>query len=445
MNRKQTISRRGFMGTAAAAGAAVAAPAIVPSRVFGQIPPSDQVVVGMVGMGWRGVQLMEGAIRNKNIRIAAICDADRPYLLNALGMLDDWMEVNRKWIEGRGSGMQRAPMPPAAVDAYDEYERMFERKDLDGLIIAVPDHWHAKMYIDGMDAGKDVYGEKPLSLTINQGRAIARKAEETGRIFQTGTQQRSSDEFLKACEYVRNGRAGKISEVLVGIGGAPQTDAVPDETVPPGLDWDRWLGPAPAAAYNPLRCHVTFRWFFDYSGGMVTDWGAHHLDITQWGLGMDNSGPVSVEGEASTRPGYYTTFTDFDFVFTYPNGVKVRFGNKQKGGVTFVGDKGSVFCNRGRISSDPEGILEEPLTSSDIRLYKSTNHMQNWIDCIRTREQPITNAEVGHRSVTVCHLANICGHLGRKLQWDPDREVFVDDPEANTHLDREPREPYSYV
>ena len=441
VNTKQ--SRRTFFRQSALLASAIAAPTIIPRHVIGQNAPSDKINVGCIGMGWRGMQLLEGAVRNDNIQIAAVSDLDLPFMLNAQAFLDDQYEVNRQWIEGRGSRMVRPELPAKAVEGYLDYERLLERKDIDAVIIAVPDHWHAKTYIDAMDAGKDVYGEKPLSLTIKQGRAIADKASESGKIFQTGTQQRSANEFLTACEYVRNGRIGELQEVEVGIGGAPQTEVTPGEPIPPGLNWNKWLGPAQYNPYHPLRCHVQFRWFFDYSGGMVTDWGAHHLDITQWGLGMDKSGPRYVEGEASTKPGFYTTFTDFKFKFTYSNGVTVNFGNGFNGGVNFKGTKGSISCDRGRISCDPEEILKEPLMTSDVRLYKSTNHMQNWVDCIKTRKQPITNAETGHRSVTVCHIANICGHVGRKLEWDPVAEQFVNDAEANTYLDREQREPYS--
>lgn len=440
---KPKQSRRTFFRQSAGIAAAMAIPTIVPRYVLGQDAPSDKVNIGVIGCGWRGSELMMQAYRNDNIQIAAISDLDMPYLLNAQSILDDQDGINRKWIDGRGSQMVRPEMPEKAVEGYLEYERLLERKDIDAVIIAVPDHWHAKTYIDAMDAGKDVYGEKPLSLTIKQGRAIADKASESGKIFQTGSQQRSGNEFLTACEYVRNKRIGELIEVEVGIGGAPQTEKTPDEPVPPGLNWEKWLGQAPYNPYHPLRCHVQFRWFFDYSGGMVTDWGAHHLDITQWGLGMDTSGPRFVEGEASTKPGFYTTFTDFKFKFTYPNGVIVHFGNGFKGGVNFKGTKGSISCDRGRISSESEDILKEPLTSSDIRLYKSNDHMQNWVDCIKTRKQPITNAETGHRSVTVCHIANICGHVGRKLEWDAVAEQFVNDAEANSYLDREQRSPYA--
>ncbi len=445
MTDSNKTSRRSFLkttGTSAfALGLSASAPTIVPQHVIGATPPSDKFVVGMIGLGWRGIQLMRTAMRKNDLQIAAVCDLDLPYLLHGQQMLDKFMEVDRQWIEGDGSGMKRAPLPDHAVDAYLEYEKMYERKDLDAVIIAVPDHWHAKLYIEAMHAGFDVYGEKPLSLTIDEGRKMVRAARENNRVFQTGSQQRSANEFRTACEYVRNGRLGQIERVEVGIGGAPKNDPVPDEPEPWGLNWDKWLGQAPKVPYNPLRCHVTFRWFFDYSGGMITDWGAHHLDIAQWGLGMDGSGPSAVEGSAQKNPSYYTTFTSYDFTFSYPNDVNVHFHSKG-GGITFIGPKGKINVNRGHIESDPADILEEPLTSNDIRLYESNDHMQNWIDCMKSRERPITDVEIGHTSATVCHLANICGHLGRKLEWDPEKELFINDPEANHYLSRTQREPY---
>jgi predicted dehydrogenase len=448
MATKPKTSRRDFFKTSGKTalwlGVGSALPSIVSNHVLGADAPSDKIVAGVIGLGWRGIDNLRSAMRNQNIEIAALADCDRPYLLNAQEMMDEHYDVNRTWIEGRGSQMVRPKLPQKAVEAYSDYRRLLERNDLDAAIISVPDHWHAKTYIDAMNAGLDVYGEKPLSLTVNAGRDIVRTARATGRIFQTGSQQRSDTKFRTACEYVRSGRLGKIESVVVNVGGSPQTTAVPDEPVPPGLDWDMWCGPTPLVPFNPLRCHVQFRWFFEYSGGMVTDWGAHHLDIMQWGLGMDGSGPLSVEGTASTKPGFYTTFTNFDFTFEYPNDVKVYFTSKGNG-VTFKGPKGEIYCNRGKLSSTPGDILEEPLTSNDIKLYKSNNHMQNWVDCVKSRELPITDVEIGHRSASVCHIANICGHIKRKLYWDAEKELFINDAEANSMLDRPEREPYQRI
>lgn len=444
---REQSSRRSFLkATGGAASLAFAAPSIVPNSVIGANPPSDKVVVGIIGLGWRGMDLLNGCRRNDQTQVAAICDVDLHYILHARQILDDhYGVVDRTEIEGSGGNMRPAPLPEKAVACYTDYRYMIERNDMDGVLVAVPDHWHAKIFNDAMRAGLDVYGEKPLSLTVQQGRAIADVAKQEGRVFQTGTQQRSGGEFWDACSYVRAGRIGKISHVDVGVGGAPQTEAVPDEPVPPGVDWDMWLGPAPYHPYNPLRRFTTYRWFFDYSGGMVTDWGAHHLDIAQWGLDKDETGPRYVEGDADTRPGFYDTFTSFNTKFTFDDGVVINFSNEIRHGITFHGEKGEIWCARGDKSSTIEGLFDEPLGDDDPQLYRSTNHLQNWLDCIKTREECVSSAETGHRSATLCHLANIVGWEKRKLEWDPVKETFIDDDNANRHLDREPRKPWSYL
>ena len=444
MTSNHNPARRDFLKTAAGTGAglglAAAVPAIVPSHVLGADAPSNKLVVAQIGVGWRGEQLMNDALRNPNIHIAALADVDRRFLMYAQNRLDNEYDVNRT---PRVEGHRPTAVPAGAVDSYHDYRRILDRKDIDAVIIAVPDHWHAKASIDALEAGKDVYGEKPLSLTINQGRLMVRKTRQHGRIYQVGSQQRSSGRFRKACEYVRNGRLGKIHKVVAGIGGSPQQDPVPDEPVPPGLDWNTWLGPAPYVPYNRLRCHIEFRWFFEYSGGKMTDWGAHHCDIAQWGLGMDGSGPRTVEGTTELDPGYFNSFTRFEFNYTYASGVKLVVTSKGRNGITFYGEKGEIFVSRSEIEAKPADILEEPLKSNDVRLYKSDNHMQNWVDCVKSRELPITDVEIGHRSVTVCHLGNICGHLKRKLEWDPVREMFVNDSEANQMMDCEERAPFA--
>jgi len=351
--------------------------------------------------------------------------------------------VERPEMESSGSVKGRPPKPEKAVDCYHDYRRILDRKDVDTMIVATPDHWHSIIATQTCQAGKDIYCEKPLSLTINQGREMVRAARENNTVFQVGSQQRSDAKFRHACECVRSGRIGKIKEVIVQVGGAPQTEPVPDEPIPPSLDWDFWLGPAPYVPFNPERARVNFRWFFDYSGGMVTDWGAHHLDIAQWGLGMERHGPRFIEGKGETKPGMYETFTSFDITYTYENGIPVHFRNGDHG-VTFIGEKGEIWVKRGEIKSTPEEIIKEPIQSDEVHLYKSDNHMKNWVECLKTRKQPVADVEIGHRSVTVCHLGNIACKLGRKLEWDPTNELFVNDNEANDHLDRPMREPYDY-
>jgi len=436
-------SRRNFIKTTGASTFALAsAPMFVPSSVIGQTPPSDQVVFAHIGCGWRGFELLRQTYRNPNIRIAALCDTDYGFLTARRQFLDDQNNINRKWIKGEAWDTVPNPQPEGAVDCYSDYRYLLERNDIDALVIAVPDHWHAKLYMDAMDAGFDVYGEKPLTLTINQGRKVVRKARETGQVFQTGMQQRSSGLFRTACEYVRNGRLGKLQKIRVIIRGTEVREPVPDEIVPPGLDWNHWLGPAAKVPYNPLRCHVFFRYFFEYSGGQVTDLGTHHADIAQWALNMDHSGPRFIEGTQITKPGAFNTFNEYNFKLTYDNGVDLFIESGNGFDMIFYGDKGEIFVNRSKIESTPEEILKEPLTDSDERLPVSNDHFENFISAMKTRERPITDVETGHRSAAVCHLANICGFVGRKLEWDPKRELFVNDTEANSHLERPQREPY---
>ncbi len=444
MNKPHKSSRRDFLQkmakSSAAAGLAAAFPTIVPSTVLGADAPSNKIILGNIGLGRRGYDLMMSILGMPDFQIAAIADVDRDFLMQRRGLLDDNYDVERKMIDKN----TYAPIPPKAVEAYGDYRRLLERDDIDAVVIATPDHWHAKVSIDAMDAGKDVYCEKPLALTIDQGRAMVRAARKNGRVFQTGSQQRSDEKFRKACEYVRSGRLGDIEWVRVGLFHGPQEEKTPDEPVPPGLNWDMWLGATPYVPYNPRRCREKYRWYFDYSGGVLTDWGAHHCDIAQWGLGMDGNGPISVDGYGESTPGQFNTFVNFKFEFQYANGVKMSIVDEGGNGVTFHGPKGEIFVNRETLTSTPESILQEPLKDSDVHLYESANHMQNWVDCVKSRERPICDVEIGHRSATVCHLANICGRIGRSLKWNPETELFVDDDDANSWLSRPPRAPYTY-
>jgi predicted dehydrogenase len=410
----------------------------------GEIPPSEKLTTAVIVLGWRGIDLLHDAFRVEGVQVVALADVDLPFLLRAMHQCDEQYKVTRPELEESGSVAGRPPNPPNAVDPYHDYRRILERKDINSVIIAVPDHWHAIIAVQACEAGKDVYCEKPLSLTIRQGREIVRAVRENNIVFQVGSQQRSDSKFRLGCELVRSGRIGKLQRVEVSVGGAPQKPPVPDAPIPPSFDWDFWLGPAPYVPYNPERARVNFRWFFDYSGGMVTDWGAHHLDIAQWGMGTDRTGPRTIEGKGETSPGMYETLTSFDITYTYDNGIPVHFSSGPHG-VTFIGDKGEVFVDRGKISSKPEEIIKEPLGPNDVHLYESDDHFRNWVDCVKSRKEPIADVEIGHRSATICHLGNIACRIGRKLEWDPETEMFVNDREANHWLDRPMRKPYDYA
>jgi predicted dehydrogenase len=432
-NRAQ-VSRRRFLQATGAASALFAAPYFVPQRAFGA---SERVNLGFIGVKNRGMQNMEGfqIIGNRrsgeamNAAAAALCDVDS----NVMGM-----------------AAKRSQDAGHKPEIFSDYRRMLDRKDIDAIVVSVPDHWHALMTIDACRAGKDVYCEKPLTLFVSEGRKMVEVARQTGRVVQTGSQQRSDDRFRLACELARNGKLGKLHTVLVGIpkpNFPPVAQAVPDSDPPSELNYDLWLGPAPWRPYNKNRVHYNFRFFWDYSGGQMTNFGAHHLDIAQWGLGMDNSGPVSVEGTGTfPQEKHLCEVTDTcRITYTYASGVKVVLGQQQddiRGAVTFIGDKGRVFVDRGRITADPPELLNTEFAASDTRLYVSKNHYQNFLDCIKSRQKPIADIEIGHRTATVCHLGNMAVRHGQKITWDPVKEQIVGDEQAAAMLSRPYRSPW---
>ncbi len=319
------------------------------------------------------------------------------------------------------------------------------RDDIDAVVIATPDHWHAIITIEAAKAGKDIYCEKPLSLTIREARQMANAVRRYGRVLQTGSMQRSMGQFRQACEIVRNGRIGKVREVYIGLpnnGRSSEEKWVPAEPIPEGFDYNMWLGPAPYKPFNSERVSGNYgggwRYFRDYSGGMLTDWGAHHFDIAQWGLGMDNSGPVEVLPADGKE---IKTLT-----YRYPNGAVMMNGlpkdAPEGNGVLFVGDSGKVFVSRGQIKTWPEEMVRIPTAANEIQLYRSNNHIGNWVDCIKSRDLPICDVEVGARSVTVCHLGNIAQWLQRPIKWNPQTEQIEGDPEAARWVDRPHRSPW---
>jgi predicted dehydrogenase len=331
--------------------------------------------------------------------------------------------------------------PCAAVS---DYRKLLDMKDVDAVVVSTPDHWHALTTIHACEAGKDVYCEKPLSLTVVEGRAMVNAARKHKRIVQTGSQQRSSKEFRTACELVRNGYIGRVHTVRVGIPGVNfKGPAVADSDPPAELAYDFWLGPAPKKQYNKLHVHYNFRFFWDYSGGQMTNWGAHHLDIAQWGLGTDNTGPVTIEGTARYhKDRWYEVPEFFDVTYKYANGVTILCGQGQKGGTTFEGDRGTIHVNRGKLESTPAELIKTQLGEKDERLYGSTGHHANWLECIKTRKLPICDVEIGHRSATVCHLGMIAVRRGRPITWNATEETIQNDSEAAAMLSRPYRAPW---
>jgi len=429
----QRIGRRDFLKSSAGGLAAAAtAPYYVPATSLAQAGrpgPNERVRIGCIGVGdlgrrhhLAGVLLNDEKIRDR-VEVVAVCDVDRNHRDEAAQIVLD--RTGRR------------------VGVYKDFRELLERKDVDAVMIVVPDHWHALCSIAAMEAGKDVYCEKPLTLTIEEGKAMVKAARRYGTVFQTGSQQRSDARFRQACELVRNGKIGKIHRVTTHIGGIGPGRWQPAQTPPPELDWDFWLGPAPYADYRPNRCHYEFRWYQDYSGGKMTDWGAHHNDIAQWALGMDETGPVRIRGEGRFHEdGPHDVPGEFEVHYTYENGVELVCYSGGENGVKFYGENGWIFVNRSRIEASDPDILKIELGPGDTRLYRSDHHHANWLDCIASRQRPICDVAVGHRSVTVCHLGNIAIRLGRELRWDPNKEEFIDDPEANRLLSRPMRAPW---
>ena len=342
-------------------------------------------------------------------------------------------------------------------EAYQDYRELLDRKDVDVVMIGTPDHWHTKMVIDACRAGKDAYVEKPLTLTVDEGKLLRQVVKETGRVVQVGSWQRSDERFRLAIEMVRQGRIGKLQRVDVVLGPNKTGGPVPVRRVPACLDWNMWQGQTPDVPYIEERCLFTFRWWYEYSGGQMTDWGAHHLDIAQWGI---NSLPVEISGTA-TYPDIkygFNVATHYSADYTYANGVVMTVRESGRNGMMFTGDKGRIFVNRGTVSGKPvEDLASNPLPREEFQVYDFDNlarppragkmdaiinHMGNFFDCIETRKTPISDVESQHLSVSTCHLGNISMHLGRPLKWNPEKEEFIDDPEANAMLRREQRAGY---
>ena len=450
MNRSGEITRRALLRGAVSLGGAAAFPYIVPSSALGKAatpPASERVVMGCIGTGNQGTNDLRSLLRDSRVQVVAICDVNREsagYWDNRIG----GREPARRIVEEHYAAQKESGAFKGCA-GYEDFRELLARGDIDAVLIALPDHWHSISVIETAKAGKDIYGEKPLSLTIPEGRAMSDTVHRYGRIFQTGSQQRSDQNFRRACELVRNGRIGKLHTVKCGLpGGTPDISKMGSrdkpEPVPDGFNYDRWLGPAPYAPYCPARCHVNFRWILDYSGGQVTDWGGHHPDIAQWGMDTEKTGPVEIRNAkgAFASDGLYNTATDFYFECIYQNGVKLIISNKERGGVTFEGTEGWVWANRGRHDASPKSLLDSVIGPNEIHLYRSDDHARNFIDCVLSRNETVAPIETAHRSITIGHLGNIAMRLGRDLKWNPDTERFVDDQQAERMASRAMRSPW---
>ena len=450
-------SRRYFLTTCTGGLAAAAVPYFfsTPRTLADETrAKNDRIALGLIG---------SGSIANLNIKTAK-----------------DWIDVVAiaDVDAGRAAGFNERHAGGKA-DVYDDYRRILERKDVDVIHVATPDHWHTKPVVEAMLAGKDVYCEKPLTLTIDEGKLIRRVQKETGRIVQVGTQQRSTfNLFTKAMAIVAEGRLGRITQVQAAIGGAPSSGSIPVAAVPKGLNWDRWLGPAPACDYRFLNdpaivgkegkektnCNYEFRWWYEYSGGKLTDWGAHHVDLAIWALALNGqtAGPTSIGGTAvhpvTFRDGVavekdrYNTATAFLFNVDYPGGTKLFIRNDTDNGVLIEGEKGRIFVSRGKLSGGPvDDLKDNPLPEDAIaKVYKNLpmehderkGHWANFLWCAKERKEPISDVHSHMKMLNVCHLAGISGRLGRSLQWDDAKEQIVGDEQANSMLARPYRKGY---
>ena len=442
MKKTNVITRRQFLrGSAVAAtSTALLGPAIVPASVFGAEAPSNRITIGCIGVGRQGTSDMREFLGLPQAQVVAVCDVDAKRVQNA-----------KKTVETHYS-RQTSGATYKGCRTYGDFRELVAQADIDAVSIVTPDHWHVLPAMAAAKAGKDIFLEKPLTLTIQEGRLLSDTVRRYNRVFQVGSQQRSDTRFRQACELVRNGRIGKLHTVKVGFGTDPATGPEPAMPVPDGLDYEMWLGPAPWAAYTEKRVHPQSGYdrpgwlrIADYGAGMITGWGSHHNDIAQWGMGTEYTGPVEIAGEAEyPKDGLWDVHGAFRIEYTYANGVKVICADneKNKDGITFEGAEGWVFVTRGRIDAQPKSLLSSAIGPNEIQLYKSNNHKANFLDCIKSRAQTIAPVEVAHRSCTVCLLGEIAMRLGRKLKWDPDKEEFIDDDQANRMLARTMRSPW---
>jgi predicted dehydrogenase len=436
-------SRRDFLSTAAVAAGYFVLPTGRTAADEAK-SPNNRPRLGAIGVGervpdgggGRGRQIAPSAKRLGDY--VAVCDVD----------LTHADKFNQDFAQGQAAVCQ-------------DYRKLLDRKDVDAVLIATPDHWHTRICIDAMRAGKDVYCEKPLTLTIDEGKQLCRVVRETGRVLQVGTQQRSefANRFLKAVALVRAGRIGKVKRVVCQINAGPAGGPFPaKQQVPPRFDWDSWLGQAPKLDYMKERCHWAFRWWYEYSGGKLTDWGAHHVDIAQWAIGMDKSGPLTIETVRADLPNpqihgrpacadCYNTPTTFDVRCRFANGIELVITSTGVNGITFEGETGTFFVSRGKLTGPPvDDLKAHPLPDDALvtlrKGKRASSHMANFIECCRDRSQPVSDVYSHHRSLTTCHLANISIRLDRKLTWDPAKEEIVGDAEANGYLRREQRKGY---
>lgn len=423
------MNRRAFLSRTLVAAGAIGVPQFVPRSVLGapgEPGASETIRIAGIGIGRQGSSDLAEAARQPGVKVVAVADV--------------WLTRAKEQ-----AGKYQA-------EAVQDFRRVLDRKDVDAIITATPEQWRGPICLQACQAGKDLYVEKPMTLTIREGRLMVQAARKYGRVFQVGSQQRSMVKNRIGCEFVRNGGVGKLTRVIAHNYPSPWEYGLPAAPTPADLDWDMWCGPAPLVAYNKdlyaPRANPGWLSFRHFSGGEMTGWGAHGFDQVQWALGMDESGPVEIwtEGPKFNPPTYTVAepktrgdgICNAPKVFMrYANGVVMELANGPDGGAIFEGEKGRVTINRNALESDPDGLVEDVLRNRPRGV--NEGHIANWLACIRTRARPVADVETGHRSATVCHLGNIARWTGLRLKWDPVKEVFPDDADANKYLDRDRR------
>ena len=431
----QNSSRREFVKRSAALVAgSIVLPQIIPSSVLGmggKTPPSDRIVMGSIGTGSQGMSNMRDFLNLKDaVRFVSVCDVDSVHLAGA-----------KRTVDGANKSND--------CRTYVDYREFLAKEKLDAVSIALPDHWHGIIYSEAAKSKMHVYGEKPICRTINDGKTIVKAVNNNNIIWQTGSWQRSEANFHRGAELAINGRVGKIKYIEVGLpDGGSNIGTPPVIDVPQELDWEMWLGPALKVPYRGVS-HWDWRWILDYSGGQLTDWAGHHIDIANWGAGLEHTGPSEISGSGVYPPeGLYNVPVEYDFICKYSNGIEMRVANasrlKHGMGTVWQGDLGWIHVDRGnRISASDPAILNEVIGDSEVHLYKSDNHWQNFVDCVRSGKPAIAPVDVAFRAISVGLLGEIAITTGQTINWDPDKEEIIGNPAASKLLSRPYRKPWT--
>ena len=409
---------------------------IIPRHVLGKgfVVPSDQILVGIIGAGMQGRGLQNAICNYPQLRLVSASDVERKKRqLLAKNAIKKYGQTHPTWNID-------------SIKLYENYQDLIHEKNLNAVVISTPDHWHAKQALEAMELGLHVFCEKPISHTIDEGRKMADSAKKNNVVFQTGSMQRSWKHFRYVSELIRNGYLGEIKKVIVYVGNPPIPCDLPEEPTPETLNWDKWLGSAPTRPYNAIlsppvevRVFPRWRWYEEYGGGIVADWGAHMFDIVQWSLGTDHTGPVKIIPPKDTK-------SNRGLKMYYESGIEMIHDNRKifddQHGIEFFGTEGKMTVSRSRLETEPKSIASMPIKDSDIRLYKSDDHVLDWINGMKTRSGVITDAEIGHRTATICQLVNIGYKLKQTLVWNPSKERFVGNAKANRLRTKKYRKSY---